>query len=70
MMDAEGRDPYSNCKKEVLDTEQTLFCDLCKWWEHLDCIKANDKPSQQCYNALTGVTQSCSYAHAVGARVQ
>jgi len=47
-------DPCSTYKKEVLDMEQALFCDrLCEWWEHLDCIRANDKPSQQCYNALT-----------------
>ena len=46
-------DPCSTCKKEVMESEQALFCDLCEWWEHLDCIRASDKPSQQCYNALT-----------------
>ena len=63
MMDAKGgssllqlamntTDPGSTCKREVLDMEQALFCDICEWWEHLDCIRVNDKLSQQCYNAL------------------
>ena len=45
--------PCSTCKKEVLDEEQALLCDICEWWEHLQCIKVCERPTIQCYNVLT-----------------
>ena len=45
--------PCSTCKKEVLDEEEALLCDICEWWEHFKCIKECDRPTAQCYNVLT-----------------
>ena len=45
--------PCSTCKKEALDEEEALLCDICEWWEHLQCIKECDRPTTQCYNVLT-----------------
>jgi len=47
-----SKDPCSTCKEEVLDTQRALFCDLCEWWEHLNFMKACERPSEQCYKAL------------------
>lgn len=44
--------PCSTCKKEVLDDQQALLCDICEWWEHLQCIKVCDRPTAPCYNVL------------------
>ena len=57
-MDAEAaallkENPCSTCKREVLDEEEALLCDICEWWEHLKCIKECDRPTAQCYNVLT-----------------
>ena len=43
----------STCKREVLVEEEALLCDICEWWEHLQCIKEYDRPTAQCYNVLT-----------------
>ena len=36
-----------------ISREETLLCDVCEWWEHLQCIKGCDRPTAQCYNVLT-----------------
>ena len=43
-MDAEAaallkENPCSTCKRKVIDEEEALLCDVCVWWEHLQCIK-------------------------------
>ena len=57
-MDAEAasllkENPCSTCEKEVLEDQEALLCDLCEWWEHVHCMKVCDRPSTQCYKALT-----------------
>ena len=57
-MDAEAaallkENPCSTCKKEVLEDQEALLCDLCEWWEHVQCIKVCDRPTTQCYQVLT-----------------
>ena len=41
------------CGVDVKDEDQALQCDLCEGWEHINCIRMCDRPSQACYNALT-----------------
>ena len=36
----------STCKREVLDEKEALLCDICEWWEHLQCIKECDRPTE------------------------
>ena len=37
----------------MLHDKQALQCNICECWEHLQCIKVCDRPTMQCYNALT-----------------
>ena len=43
-MDAEAaalfkENPCSTCKRKGMDEEEALLCDICVWWEHLQCSK-------------------------------
>ena len=42
------------CKKEVTDKDKVMVCDLCDKWEHVGCLKHNDKLSDKLYEALVG----------------
>ena len=42
------------CKKEVTDKDKAMVCDLCDKWEHVGCLKHNDKLSDKLYEALVG----------------
>ena len=37
----------------MLEDQEALLCDLCEWWKHVHCIKVCDRPTTQCYQALT-----------------
>ena len=79
-MDAEAaallkENPCCTCRKEVLDEEQALLCDICEWWEHLKCIKECDRPTAQCYNVLTesaskSIVFTCSRCRCKGTLVR
>jgi hypothetical protein len=32
-----------NCRSLVFDDEDSIFCDICKCWHHLQCTKLNLK---------------------------
>ena len=46
-------DQCITCGVDVKDEDQALQCDLCEGWEHINCIRMCDRPSQACYDALT-----------------
>jgi len=46
-------DACVTCGKEVKEEDKALQCDLCEMWEHLKCIKVCDRPSHECYAALS-----------------
>jgi len=40
-------------KEEVKQGNKALQCHFCKVWEHLRCMKVCDRPTNECYTALT-----------------
>ena len=45
-------DPYVICKREVEPDHQAIECDYCEEWEHVECVKECDRPSEELYQAL------------------
>ena len=44
--------PCVLCEVDVSDTDKALQCELCKNWEHVDCIKECERPDGKLYEAL------------------
>ena len=50
----------STCSVTV-DSEAAAFqCDFCEEWEHLDCVRAPDRPSEQVYAAMSDCHVKCN----------
>jgi len=49
----EHEDRCVTCGQEVKEDDEALQCDLCEVWEHLTCIKLCDRPTNDCYAALS-----------------
>ena len=45
-------DPCVTCKKEVESDHQSMECDFCEEWEHMECVKERDRPTEELYQAL------------------
>ena len=45
--------PCTTCQEEVQDHDQALQCELCEQWEHVECIKVCDRPSEELYTVLS-----------------
>ena len=45
-------DPCVTCKREVEPDHQAIECDYCEEWEHVECVKERDRPSEELYQAL------------------
>ena len=63
-MSAEVKFPCVICTEEVQIKDHAIQCELCKSWEHINCIRAVDRPSEgllcelQC-NVLWAVCSVC-----------
>ena len=59
--------PCVTCNKEVQIRDQAIQCELCKSWEHINCIREVDRISEDLYamlceiqcNALWAVCSNC-----------
>ena len=40
------------CSKDVGVEDQALMCDLCEKWEHVECIRLSDRPTEALYTEL------------------
>ena len=45
-------DPCITCKREVEPDHQAIECDYYEEWEHVECMKECDRPSEEIYQAL------------------
>ena len=54
--------PYVTCNKEVQIRDQAIQCELCKSWEHINCIKEVDRISEGLYTALCEVQCNALWA--------
>ena len=48
----ERMDPCVTCKEEVESDHQAMECDYCEQWEHVECVKERDRPTEELYQAL------------------
>ena len=44
--------PCVVCGKQVESLEKAFQCDACDQWEHVDCIRRNERPDEELYEAL------------------
>ena len=51
--------PCVLCKVDVGDTDKALQCELCKNWEHVDCIRECERPDGTLYEALVRCHTKC-----------
>ena len=40
------------CSKEVGVEDRAMMCDLCEKWEHVECIRLGDRPTEALYTEL------------------
>ena len=56
----ESMDPCVTCKigvePSVEPDHQAIECDYCGEWEHVECVKEHDRPSEELYQALVRCT--------------
>ena len=48
-MGTEVKFPCVTCTKEVQIKDHAIQCELCKSWEHINCIREVDRPSERLY---------------------
>ena len=41
-----------SCGKEVATDHKAILCDLCESWEHVECMRMGDRPSEALYEAM------------------
>ena len=51
-MGTEVKFPCVTCTKEVQIKDHAIQCELCKSWEHINCIREVDRPSEGLYAML------------------
>ena len=44
--------PCVTCNKEIQIRDQAIQCELCKSWEHINCIREVDRISEGLYAML------------------
>ena len=45
-------DKCATCQKPVEDAEKAMECDFCDQWEHLDCVRQRERPTEGLYQEL------------------
>ena len=49
----------STCSVTVESEAAAFQCDYCEEWEHVDCVRAPDRPSEEIYAAMSNCHVKC-----------
>ena len=74
-MGTEVKFPCVSCTQQVDIKDHAIQCELCKSWEHINCIREVDRPSEGLYAMLCEVQCNilwavCSICHGKGSITQ